>query len=224
MPKIKNRGWYSTKAGVLRVLVVVLVVALGVALASCSLTRPSPVKRTFLLDPPLPAAVASAKPFTLRIGAFNIAAPYRDRAFVYRTEGLKYESDFYNEFFVAPAGMIAEATSKALAGARVFDRVVPSGTAPEEGEFVLEGFVTDLYADARTAKPEAEVAVSFYLSRTTFPSAVVWSRDYRERVALAANTPEALAQAWNAALGNVLARLVRDLESAALNPKPGSAG
>lgn len=186
------------------------------ALAGCSLTRPAPVKSTFLLDPPLPPAVSAPKPATLRIGAFNVSAPYRDRAFTYRTGDVKYESDFYNEFFVAPGPMIGQATSKALANAKPFARVVPAGTAPEEGDFVLEGFVSDLYADAREKPAAGVVGVNFYLTRTAFPPAVIWSREYRERVSLAASTPEALASAWNEALGRVLRKLTQDLAEADL--------
>jgi cholesterol transport system auxiliary component len=193
--------------------------AFAVALTGCSLTRPAPVKNTFLLDPSLPPAVATPKAATLRIGVFNVSAPYRDRAFTYRTGDVKYESDFYNEFFVAPGPMIGQATSKALASAKPFARVVPAGTAPEEGDFVLEGFVSDLYADTREKPAAGIVGVNFYLTRTTFPPAVVWSRDYREREPLAASTPEALAHAWNEALGRVLASLVRDLAAAELSVK-----
>jgi cholesterol transport system auxiliary component len=184
--------------------------------AGCSLTRPAPVKNTFLLDPAPPPAVATPKPAALRIGTFNVSAAYRDRAFTYRTGDVKYESDFYNEFFVAPGPMLAQATTKALAAAKVFARVVPAGTAPEEGDYVLEGFVADLYADTRERPAAGVVGVNFYLTRTTFPSSVVWSRDYRERVALAANTPEALANAWNEALGTVLRKLAQDLAAADL--------
>lgn len=193
--------------------------ALALAAAGCSLTRPAPVKNTFLLDPPPPPAAAAAKPSTLRIGTFNVAAPYRDRAFTYRTGDVKYESDFYNEFFVAPGAMVAQATTRALSGAKAFARVVPAGTAPEEGDFVLEGFVVDLYADAREKPAAAVVGINFYLTRTTFPAAVAWSRDYRERVPIAGTTPEALAQAWSEALGRVLASLVRDLAAAELTAK-----
>ena len=179
--------------------------------AGCSLTRPSPVKNTFLLDPPNPPAAAAPKPATLRIGTFNVSAAYRDRAFTYRTGDVKFESDFYNEFFVAPGPMVGQATTRALAAANVFTRVVPAGTAPEEGDFVLEGFVSDLYADTRDKPATAVVGINVYLTRTAFPSSVVWSRDYRERVALSASTPEALASAWNEALGSLLRKLAQDL-------------
>jgi cholesterol transport system auxiliary component len=189
-----------------------LLAALAMTLfAGCSLTRPSPVKNTYLLDPPSPPQVATPKAATLRIGTFNVSAPYRDRAFTYRTGDVKFESDFYNEFYVAPGAMIGQATARALSASNVFARVVPAGTAPEEGDFVLEGFVADLYADTRERPAAGVVGVNFYLTRTTFPSTVVWSRDYRERVALSASTPEALAHAWNEALGNLLRKLSQDL-------------
>jgi ABC-type uncharacterized transport system auxiliary subunit len=190
--------------------------ALAATLAGCSLSRPSPVKNTFMLEPPLPAAAASTRPATLRIGAFNVAAPYRDRTFVYRTGELAFESDFVHEFFVAPAPMIAQATARALAAANLFTRVVPSGSAPEEGDYVLEAFVSDLYADARQKPAAAVVGITFYLTRTSFPSGVVWSRAYVERVPLKESAPEALALAWNEALGRVLAALARDLAGADL--------
>ena len=102
------------------------VVAIALALAGCSVTRPSPVKQTFLLDPPLPPAVAKAQPGTLRVDVVNVAAPYRGRGFVFRESDLRYETDFYNEFIVAPAANITEATTRGLQRAGTFSRVVAS--------------------------------------------------------------------------------------------------
>jgi uncharacterized lipoprotein YmbA len=84
-----------------------LVVAAAVVLAGCSVTRPSPVKQTFLLDPPMPAAVVKTQPSSLRMGTVTVGAPFRGRGFVSRESELRYESDFYNEFFVPPATMIS---------------------------------------------------------------------------------------------------------------------
>jgi cholesterol transport system auxiliary component len=192
--------------------------ALATALGGCSLTRPAPVKNTFLLDPRLPPPAAAPKAVTLRIGTINVAAPYRDRAFVYRTGELQFETDFYYEFLVAPGAMIAQATARALDRANIATRVVPSGTAPEEGDFVLEAFVSDLYADARQKPAAAVVGITFYLTKTTFPSSVVWSRAYAERVALPQSAPDALASAWNEALSRILESLARDLAAAGLSP------
>ncbi len=76
-------------------------------------SRPAPVKRTFLLDPPLPPAnAAPPKPLVLRVGAINVAAPFRGKTFVYRRSDLGYEADYYDEFFVPPATMLADATAQ----------------------------------------------------------------------------------------------------------------
>jgi uncharacterized lipoprotein YmbA len=207
---------FATAAARLPIVRRLAVAVLVAALAACSITHPAPVKRTFLLDPPLPAAVATTKPGVLRMGTFTVAAPFRDRAFVYRTEELKYESDFYSEFFVPPGPMLADIATRALAGAKVFTRVLPGAATPEQGDWVLDAFVSQLFADARTTSPAAEIAITFYVSRTTFPAAVVWSREYRQRVPITGVTPEAMAQAWNAGLGAILADLARDLAAADL--------
>jgi ABC-type uncharacterized transport system auxiliary subunit len=203
---------------------VLLLLPLAAALGACGnpLSRPAPVKRTFLLDPDLPAPAGRTQPGSVRIGTIRVAAPYRDRGFVFRTGELKVESDFYHEFFAAPASMIGEAVARAMAAARVFDGVVQGTVGSDTVDYVLEGFVSSLYADARGAKAEAEVAISWYLSRAAYPGGVVWTRDYRERAPIDGTGPDAVAAAMNAALGRVLAALTRDLAIAELPRKPAS--
>lgn len=207
----------SMRASVRRAAALVALFALAGAIASCSLSRSLNPKRTFLLDPAMPAAAAAAKPAAVRVGVVNVGAPFRGKAFVYRQDELKYEADFYNEFFVAPAAMLSETTARAVAAANVFRRVIPPGATPDDGDYVLDGFASELYGDARDpAKPAAVLSVTFYLSSASSPiQSVVWSREYRQRTAFTGNDPEALARAWNTALTAVYADLARDL--AALN-------
>ena len=206
----RHAGWVAVAAGA----------ALVVTLASCSLSRPATVKRTFLLEPAPPAAVASPRDAALRVGTVNVGAPYRGKAFVYRQDELKYEADYYNEFFVAPAAMLSEATARALAASGAFRRVIPPG-ATEDGDFVLDGFAADLYGDVRdAARPAAVMSITFYLSRANaLVPAVVWSRGYQQRVPMAEASAEALSRAWNGALAAILTDLSRDLAGAEL-PKP----
>jgi cholesterol transport system auxiliary component len=191
--------------------------ALALALASCSITRPAPVKRTYLLEPAAPAAAASPRPVALRMGSVNVGAPYRGKAFVYRQDEIKFEADFYNEFFVAPAAMLSEATARALAASGAFRRVIPPGGA-DDGDYVLDGFAADLYGDARDpAKPAAVLAITYYLSpANALTPNVIWSKEYRQRVPMAEPSAEALARAWNAALAAIVADLARDLAAANL--------
>lgn len=199
----------------------VLVLAAVTILAGCSnvISRPAPVKGTFLLDVrPLTPVNATPAAGVLRIGSINIAAAFRQKSFVYRRSDLGYAADYYNEFFVPPGTMLADALARSLAAARVFERVVPAGAAGNEGDYLLEGFVSAMYVDARTAgRLAAEFAVTFYVTpMNELGSAPVWTHDYHERVALDADTPEAYAQALNGAVGAAAQALARDLAGANL--------
>jgi ABC-type uncharacterized transport system auxiliary subunit len=207
----------SPRAFVRRTVGVCAGIAFAVALASCSFSRPTPVKRTFLLEPASPPMASVQKLVSLRVGVVNVAAPYRGKAFVYRQDELKFEADYYNEFFVAPAAMLSETTARALASANVFRRTIPPGAA-DAGDYVLDGFASELYGDVRdAAKPAAALAITFYLSPADAATPnVIWSREYRQRSPVAEATPEALARAWNAALATILADLARDLAAAKL--------
>ena len=211
----------SPRASVRRAVGALALIAFSAALASCSFSRPAPVKHMVLLEAAAPPVASVAKLDTLRIGVVTVAAPFRGRTLVYRKDDVTYESDFYSEFFVAPAAMLAEATAKALAAAGGFRRVIPPGAAPDDAGYVLDAFVPELYGDNREAgKPAAVLAATFYLSSATSPTPrVLWSRDYARRVPAGDGSPEALARAWNEALAAMLADLARDLAAAQL-PKP----
>jgi ABC-type uncharacterized transport system auxiliary subunit len=189
-------------------------------LAGCSaITRPAPVRQTYLLDPPLPPALpqAQAQATTLRVGNVNVAAPFRGKAFVYRTDELRYETDFYVEFLIPPATMLADQTSRALMRAKPFARVTGPGSSAD-AEWVLDGFASALYADTREAgKPAAELAITYYLgSAGGIEQTPVWSREYRRHAAMRDSSPVAYAEALNAAFGEVVAELARDLASVQL--------
>ena len=200
-----------------RALGIVAAIVIASALVACSLSRPSLARRTFLLEPAPPPMASVQKLVSLRVGLVNVAAPYRGKAFVYRQDELKFEADYYNEFFVAPAAMLSEATAHALAAANVFRRTVSPG-ASDVGDYVLDGFASELYGDLREpSKPVAAVAITFYLSpANALAPNVIWSREYRQRVPVSEATPDAFARAWNAGLSTILADLARDLAAAEL--------
>ena len=205
-----------------RALAAVAILIVAATLAACALSRPSPVKRTFLLEPTLPtAASATPKPLAVRVGVVNVAAPFRGKTFVFRETDLRYESDYYDEFFIAPAIMFSDATAKGLAASNVFRRVVPFGAASDEGNYVLDGFVSELYADTRdAAAPVAVITVTYYLTPSNvIASGVAWSREYRQRTKVSGTGPDAVARGWNAALTAILADLAKDLAAAEL-PTP----
>ena len=187
-------------------------------LAACSaVTRPAPVRQTFLLEPPPLEALAQPKPGALRVGQINVAAPFRGKAFVYRLGELRFETDFYVEFLVPPAVMLTEQTARALARARPVARVAgPGGSA--DADWVLDGFAAALYADTREAgKPAAELAITYYVAPASRPEqAPVWTREYRRHAPMRDASPQAYVEALNAAFGEIVAELARDLAAADL--------
>jgi uncharacterized lipoprotein YmbA len=187
----------------------VLVAGLG----ACS--RPAPVKGTFVLDPPFPPAVAKTQPGTLRMGTVTVGAPFRGRQFVYRETELEYQTDYYNEFLVAPAANIGEATARALTAARVFTTVVPSGTALEP-DWVLDVFIGSLYGDGRNAQqPAAVLGMTFFLRRGD-GGVPVWTKSYERRVPFTTGSAASYIAAQNGALGDILAEVARDLSAQTL--------
>lgn len=185
--------------------------AAAATLSACSITRPAPVKQMYLLEPPAAAAVAAPSPKSARVGTVTVAAPYRDRSFVVREADLRFENDFYHEYVVAPAAMIAEAIARSLAEARVFAKVIPPG-APPEADFTIDAFVSALYADNRDPKaPAAVLGVTFYVSRSDGGGAPIWSKAYSRRVPMPAPSAETYIATQSAALGEILAEAARDM-------------
>ena len=197
-----------------RALLIVSVLALG----GCgALSRPAPVKQMYLLDPPPPAVVAKSQPSAVRIGNINVAVPFRARPIVFRESDLRYENAYYLEFLVPPATMLTELTSRALERSKAFARVVPV-SSNATADWVLDGFVSALYLDARdAAKPAAEVAITYYLFAAEGGTGVpVWTRDYQRRAPLAGTSEQAYAAALNTAVGEILNDLAHDLAAVEL--------
>jgi len=176
-----------------------------------------PDKRYFVLEAKNkvnpPKAPASG---VLQIAAVRVSPRYQDKGFVYRLSESSYESDFYNQFLVAPAALLGEEVRKGLARTQIFPHVI-SASSQLEPTHVLESMVDALYGDFRDpGAPKAVLEMEFFLRKESASKAeIVAAKRYTQVVAVDGRSPEALVKGWNEALAAILNSLAADLKSAA---------
>ena len=98
--------------------------------------------------------------------------------------------------------------------------MLPS-SANANGDYVLEGFVSELYGDYRdAAKPAAVLSAKFFLIDNRGVSGVpVWQTELTQTMALAGRGPDQLAAALSSAWAAILNDLARQLAAAQLPAK-----
>ncbi len=198
-----------------------LFLGLGVVLSiilcgiGCSLTQPSPVKQSFLLEPiRAGAARVSSAPVQLRIRDIQVTAPFDGKGFVYRTSEFGYKADFHHEFLTSPRSMFASQLQAWLSASHIFRAVFPPGSAID-ATHTLDGNVTVLFGDFRDlSAPRAVVAAEFFVSKDGGTiTEVVFHKSYREEVLISERQPEALTKGWTSALKKMFAALEQDLSA-----------
>jgi cholesterol transport system auxiliary component len=188
-------------------------IAVG-ALAACSFSRPAVERTTYLLTATREApAAAAAKPVAVKVRPMRAVPLYERKEFLYRVDGERVVSDFYNEFAEAPEAMLTSAVTGWLKNARLFASVVEPGV-PVDAPYVLDGSIATLYGDLRDpAKPAVMMAIQFYLLRSAgrHGPELVFDRLLQSRVDVPAATPEAMAKGFSQALAQILVQLEREL-------------
>jgi len=171
-----------------------------------------PAKTSYVLSAPRPAKAPSAVGSAiLQVVPMRISPRFNGRSFVYRQSPSQYQTDFYHDFLVAPANLVQEEVVHWLSDSGLFASV-SSSAGPLPPDFLLQGRITELYGDYSSKSPSARLAISFMLlDRHTTDHPVQLQQDYHSDVPLAGHETEALVEAWNAGLTDILNRLEEDL-------------
>jgi len=197
---------------------VVAIMLMGLFAGCVSLGQSQPEKQYFALEVVREGDARAALPRTmLDVRRFRTSAPL-GRELVYRESDARYESDFYNQWFVVPDVMLTQQTTNWLTAAGLFQYVMDSsGSLPPT--HILEGTVTALYGDYRANPAKAVLGLQFVLVHDTAASTdMIWHNQYRKEVEVSKQSPEALASGWNEALRIILTDLETDLNKA-LRPR-----
>jgi uncharacterized lipoprotein YmbA len=190
----------------------------ALTLAACSIGKPLPLPKTYMVEAPVPEWVSSVarRPESLRIGNVRVAAAYANKALVYRMDDVKLISDPYSQFIAEPGAMIGDQMAGWLGRAGPFRTVInPESTRP--APYLLEATVTELYGDFRPGRmPAAVLAVQFaMIDQTGARPKAVLERAIARRVDLPRASPDALVRGFGDALAQILSDLSSDLEGPA---------
>jgi len=196
-------------------------VSLGLALAlpGC-LTRSMPVRTSYVLDVshgnPAPVQPSSnLAPGRLFVDAVRVNPLFERKGFVYRMSDTIYERDFYHELLAPPGKIVRETLVRWLRESPTLGPRLEQHRA-SAARWWIRVRIDELYADLRDPRsPRSVIAVSFELIDASTPELAVAAREhYRQAQPASDSSPQALVQAWNAALEHVLEQLEVDLIAA----------
>lgn len=184
------------------------------------LKKSYPEKRSFVLDVGAPPQETPANgAIVLKINKLRVSPLFAGRAMVYRVADLQYESDFYDEWFVAPGTLVTQQVHQWLSRSAGFETVVV-GTNHIEPTHLLEGTVTEFYGDFRAA-PRAVLGLELHLL-DAIHERQFFRRTYHQDVPLSDQSSDALARGLTEALRAVLVDVAKDIAAVELVRTPRS--
>ncbi len=190
---------------------------LAATLLSGCLSRPSPSLNTQSFSfaiPPITTAKSSPHGHVLAIRRLNVAAPFDQQSFLYRTGEFSYERDPYAQFLVAPAQDLMGPIRGYFRQSGLFSAVTELGSALQPNT-VVEITANQIYGDfRRRTAPGAVLSLSFVFFDTPngLPGRVLLQKSYTRRVPLKTRTAAALMAGWNEALAEIMREVDADLK------------
>jgi ABC-type uncharacterized transport system auxiliary subunit len=196
-------------------IILLLLVACICGLTGC-ISRPALTRRTFAFSAPtIFGTNAVASGHVLGIRKLQIAAPFDERSFVYRTGEFSYVRDPYAGFLESPAEELLAPMRGWLRDRGSFSAVVEAGSALKP-DTLVEISVSQLYGDFRQpTHPAAVLTIQFVFfdASNGIPGKLILQQAYSRSVPLAAPNAAALMKGWNQALAEILAEVSSDFRA-----------
>jgi len=182
------------------------VLFLSLAASCVSVSKEYPDIHSFVLDAHRSGEKgALAVRENLIVRRLRISPRFETQSFVYRTDEHAFESDFYNDFLVAPDQLITEEVRDWLRRSGLFLHVLtPDSRA--DAELVLEGNIVALYGDySKPREPMAVIELQLFLIREPGgASEVLLERSWHREVLMTGDRPADLVAGWNQGLTAIL--------------------
>lgn len=182
-----------------------IVLLLGLV-GGCTLipTQPSVDRAWFLLEVP-PAPASEAQPVPIELGSVRVAPAVAGKGLVYRLGPHRYESDFYNEWFLNPREHVEQLLRERWTRETGSVRLVADART-EPGARQIDVLVTALHGDLDGAAPGVAV-VGMRVFAQGDEGTSLW--ELERRIPITARSPEALV----AALSLGMTELLLDIEN-----------
>ncbi len=183
----------------------------SMVLSGCGPKRIAYNQRNFVLETSRNSPQQkTSKDVILDVKNFSIDTTFSTKSFVYRKGQSEYETDFYNQFLINPDDMITEKTRNWLSESGLFKWVLDPGSYTD-ATHVLEGNITSLYGDFRDdSSPKASMEIRIFLVKLPEKS-VVFGKTYEVVSEVKSLTAEALVEAFDNCLRQILTELEKDL-------------
>ncbi len=170
-------------------------------------TQPAVDRAWFLLELP-PAPTTAGAPVPVELGSVRVAPAFAGKGLVYRLGPHRYESDFYNEWFLDPRDHVEQGfRERWIAEDAVVRLVADARTVPGARE--VDVLVTGLHADLEGPAPGV-AAVGMRVFVRDRDRMRLWELD--RRIALESRSPDALVKALSRGMNELLLEIEQRLE------------
>ena len=150
----------------------------------------------------------------LKVDAFSIVASFAGQGLITRTSSVGYQSDFYNEFLVAPEYMLTDITREWLRNSGLFVAVIAEGNELKP-DYLLTGTISKLHGDfSVSSNPKAVVEVNCTcLALNDRHKRIIFTKIYKVESPIIEQSAQALVTAYSESLRAILNELEHDIKT-----------